>query len=381
MRTTSTRLVLWVAASAAIAGTAACSASAPSSDKASSGTSLGALSVGTRGDLPACNASSEATVAYVVDEKKIVACVSGAWTPVVFGSGPQGDPGAAGAPGAPGPSGADGANGAQGSTGERGPAGAAGAAGAPGIAGPAGAAGAKGDTGAAGATGEKGDTGAAGSPGLASLVAVSALAPDDPHCPFGGLAIKVGVDDDGDGILAVGEVDQTAYVCNASAPVRVRKVFVTSQSWSGALGGVVGADQKCQAAGDAVTALSGKTWKAWISETGSSPLDRFTKDGKFVRMDSVQVAGSFDRLFDPYYTQLDAPIALDESGVRVTAEAWGATQFDGTPYGSTYDCAEWTDGTAGASGLTGLSSATSSSWEVGASRTCDQPQHLYCFEQ
>lgn len=353
MRTISTRVVLWVAASAAIAGTAACSGNAPSSDKASSGNSLGALSVGTRGDLPACSASSEAIVAYVVDEKKIVACVSGTWTPLVFGSAPQGDRGAAGAPGA---------GGAQGSTGARGPTGAAGT---------------PGDTGA------KGDTGAAGSPGLASLVAVRALAPDDPHCPSGGIEVRIGVDDDGDGILADGEVDQTAYVCNASVPVRVRKVFVTSQSWTGALGGVVGADQKCQAAGDAVTALSGRSWKAWISETGSSPLDRFTKDGKFVRIDSVEIAGTFDRLFDPYYTQLDAPILLDESGVRVSsaAQAWVATQFDGTPYGSSFDCADWTDGNAGVNGLTGQAAASSSAWTVGAYPSCDQPQHLYCFEQ
>ena len=215
------------------------------------------------------------------------------------------------------------------------------------------------------------------------LVAVSTLAPDDPHCPFGGLAITVGVDDDGNGILALGEVDQTAYVCNSSIPVRVRKVFVTAQSWTGALGGVAGADQKCQDAANAVTSLSGKTFKGWISEVGSTPSDRFTKDGKFVRVDGVQIASTWDRFFDAYYISLDAPISLDENGIKVGAgvAAWNSTASNGTAWGSPYDCAGWTDGTAASRGLTGTALASSSLWSEGLDFTCDTPQHLYCFEQ
>jgi hypothetical protein len=363
MRTIFTRVV-FLAATAAVGG---CSGSAATPTDRSSVSTLGALSVGSRGDLPACNASTEATVAYVVDEKKIVACVSGAWTPVVFGSGPPGADGAAGASGAQGPDGAQGPSGAQGNrgaTGESGPAGA---------------------HGGQGPQGDQGDPGATGAPGvgLASLVAVTAVPPNDPHCVFGGIQIAFGVDDDGNGVLADAEVDQTAYVCNPSAPVRVRTAFVTSQAWSGALGGVAGADQKCQETADAVSSFSGKTWKAWISAVGSTPVDRFTKDGKFVRTDGVQIAGSFDRLLDPYYTQLDAPLRIDENGAPVAAgaEVWTSTQYDGSAYGSSYECGGWTDGTAGSNGLTGAAAASSSAWEAANTRGCDVPQHLYCFEQ
>jgi hypothetical protein len=359
MRTILTRVVLLAAASVATAGVAGCSGSAAAQgDKAASGSTVAAVSVASRGDLPACNASTEATVAYVVDEKTMVACVSGTWTQVAFGSGPLGDSGAAG------PSGAQGADGAKGSKGDPG---------------------ATGADGATGAKGDQGDTGTTGAPGvgLASLVVIGGVGPGDLHCMFGGMKISVGVDDDGNGVLAMAEVDQVAYVCNPSMPTRVRKVFVTSQAWSGAFGGVAGADQKCQETADTVTSFSGKTWKAWISETGSTPGDRFTKDGKFVRVDGVPIAGSFDRLFDPYYTQLDAPIRVDENGasVSVAAQVWVATQYDGTAYGGANDCAGWTDGTSTSTGVTGVAVASSSAWEAASTQACDAPQHLYCFEQ
>ena len=358
------RVVLWAAVATTIGGTAACgSSSASPSDKPPSRSSLGALSVGSRGDLPACDASSEALVAYVVDEKKIVACLSGTWTPVVFGSGVPGEPGAAG------PSGASGASGAQG---------AAGAPGAPGAPGPAGAAG------AAGAQGDQGDTGATGAQGVSTstLVAVAGLGPGSVDCQFGGLKISFGVDDDSDGVLGAGEVDRTAYVCNESMPIRVRRVFVTSGAWSGALGGIAGADQKCQDAANAVNTMAGRTYKAWLAADGYSPRDSFTKDGKFVRLDGVQVAGSFDRLFDPLLIQLDAPIALDEHGIRLPDGefAWASTQFDGSAYAD-YDCAEWTDGSASISGIRGMVSASSYAWSMWENYDCDKPQHLYCFEQ
>jgi hypothetical protein len=281
---------------------------------------------------------------------------------VVFGSGPQGDPGAPGSPGTPGAAGAAGARGADGAQGAQGVPGAPGA------------------TGAAGAHGA---AGAAADPALASLISVSTLAPDDPHCAFGGLSVSVGIDDDGNGILEPDEVDQTAYVCNASAPVRIRKVFVTAQSWNGALGGVAGADQKCQDAASAVTSLSGKTFKAWISEVGSTPSDRFTKDGSFVRVDGLQIASTWDRFIDRNYISLDAPIALDENGVKVAAgvSAWNSTAVDGTAWGSPYDCAGWTDGTAASRGLMGTALASSFLWSEANDSACDTPQHLYCFEQ
>jgi hypothetical protein len=58
-----------------------------------------------------------------------------------------------------------------------------------------------------------GAPGASGAPGDDSLVNVVAEPPGE-NCPWGGDAVHYGVDSDGDGALAEGEVDGTAYVCD-----------------------------------------------------------------------------------------------------------------------------------------------------------------------
>jgi hypothetical protein len=54
-----------------------------------------------------------------------------------------------------------------------------------------------------------------GDDGRESLVAVDPLAPDpDGACFFGGVRVRVGLDDDGDGVLDTEETEQTADVCS-----------------------------------------------------------------------------------------------------------------------------------------------------------------------
>lgn len=64
-----------------------------------------------------------------------------------------------------------------------------------------------------GANGEPGEAGPAGPPGLASLITTTAE-PSGSNCASGGVRIDHGVDDDGNGALATGEIDGTSYVCN-----------------------------------------------------------------------------------------------------------------------------------------------------------------------
>lgn len=58
-----------------------------------------------------------------------------------------------------------------------------------------------------------GAPGANGSDGRNSLVSV---ADAGSQCAFGGFVVRSGVDDDGDGVLAPGEADATAYVCHGA---------------------------------------------------------------------------------------------------------------------------------------------------------------------
>ncbi len=61
--------------------------------------------------------------------------------------------------------------------------------------------------------GDAGNLGENGIPGTDALISVSEEAPGD-NCEAGGQRIQVGLDDDDDGTLGGGEVDQTSYVCS-----------------------------------------------------------------------------------------------------------------------------------------------------------------------
>ena len=108
--------------------------------------------------------------------------------------------------------GADGADGEKGDQGDQGNPGPQGDQGDPGQ---DGSDGTNGTDGAAGADGTDGTDGAAGSDGLSALVSTSTESAG-ANCASGGTKIEVGMDDNGNGVLDAGEVDQTQYVCNGA---------------------------------------------------------------------------------------------------------------------------------------------------------------------
>ena len=90
--------------------------------------------------------------------------------------------------------------------------------------------------------GDTGATGATGADGLSALIKMSDE-PSSTSCPAGGKKIEIGLDANKNQQLDASEVSQTGYVCNAS---RARVAFITSLTYSGNLGGLAGADLKCQ---------------------------------------------------------------------------------------------------------------------------------------
>jgi len=173
--------------------------------------------------------------------------------------------------------------------------------------------------------------------------------------------------------------------CTSENDIDCRKiVFVTSQTFTGALGGVAGADEKCQsAAGNA--GLTG-TFLAWIADDtpGSSPEQRFTKNGSYILVDGTVIADSWMDLTDG--SLLNA-INKDESGVVRSDRAWANVKSDGSVKGSTsFDidsCYGWRSGSAQGKGRgwLGISKATGPQWTDGSSSSCQGQARLYCFEQ
>lgn len=305
--------------------------------------SLEAISVPTQADLPVCNSQSEGQLAFVTTTKQLHICASGQWTLIA----PQ-----------PGPAGAAGA------AGDRGPAGPAGPAGSPGP---------KGVTGDAGATGQ---TGAAGHNSLIQIV----KEPAGINCIAGGRKINVGVDTNDDGTLAPAEVTQSAFVCNA---VTYKVVFVTSSVVDGNMGGVAGADTICQNLANAVPALEGTTFRAWLSTDAVSAKNRvaLAPSGGYYRMDGTKVADdlSTGTLLAPINTTETATFA---NGMEFV---WTGTDASGNMYNPDWGnhCANFTSSLFGTGPTTpiGKLTASDSGWTQETVGACPASFRLYCFQQ
>jgi cysteine-rich repeat protein len=190
----------------------------------------------------------------------------------------------------------------------------------------------------------------------------------------------------GDGFKQPGEgcddgndVDDDA--CSNSCVPGGLRVFVTKGTFDGDLGGIAGADAKCQAAADG--ADLGGTWMAWISadQDSNSPSARFTgpKDKPFFRVDLVKIADDWATLTDG---GIDAPIDRDQfgEGVGNTSRVWTNVDPDGTN-NNTIDCNEWQSDANWRSGNVGTRTHTDARWTSDGSRNCDTQRRLYCFEQ
>jgi len=173
-------------------------------------------------------------------------------------------------------------------------------------------------------------------------------------------------------------------VCLAGAclpPPESSIVFLTASKYTGNLGGLAGADAKCQAAANAA-GLPG-TYVAFLSTNNSHAKDRIP-DPTYLLVDNTVVADSKADLLDG---SLDAPINLAANGASQTNTpyAWTGSNTDGTTSG--HSCGNWTMDTDGACGLpngrtmSGDGGKTTSKWIVHTEYCCWASfTRLYCFQ-
>jgi hypothetical protein len=159
----------------------------------------------------------------------------------------------------------------------------------------------------------------------------------------------------------------------------IGRVFATSASYNGNLGGLAGADTLCgQLASN--TGLDG-TWKAWLS-TGSVDAKSRIEDKKYYNMGGYLVASSIADLTDG---TIYNPIIRNEMKNVIISPffTWTGTISDGSKYssgnpGDIERCADWTDGVNGAS-MTGYANRVGSSWTAGSFLPCSSEVRFYCF--
>jgi hypothetical protein len=161
--------------------------------------------------------------------------------------------------------------------------------------------------------------------------------------------------------------------------VPVKRIFATSVVYSGDLGGLVGADDKCATV--AMAGALGGVWKAWLSSSADNAVDRITDVGPWFLVDGVT------KVFNNKINLTTNPIAainMDENGAYLNGSVWTGTVAGGTK--DTINCLDWTDGsTLDVRGRTGLalSQINDARWtyEPGSGAPCSSDFRLYCIEQ
>jgi hypothetical protein len=167
----------------------------------------------------------------------------------------------------------------------------------------------------------------------------------------------------------------TAGICTTAK----KKVFVTSTTTTGNLGGLAGADAICAARASAA-GLPG-TYKAWLSDATTSVATRFAQAAvPYVLLDGTQIAADWTALTSG---TIQHAIDVDETGATITGPVQGAytnTTAAGNIASAVETCTDWTVATGGSPGI-GAATATNGTWTTGTTSDCVGPLRLYCFEQ
>ncbi len=174
-----------------------------------------------------------------------------------------------------------------------------------------------------------------------------------------------------------------ADVCVDGECVPGKLIFVTSGGFKGKLGGLDGADAKCDEF--AFEAGHEGYFLAWISAGNLTPATRFSKsDSPYVRPDGELVATDWEDLTDG---SLNRPINVDESGeANVNPQTCGTTIWNNTNYDGTLadveDCVGWSaDAGLGANSDNNLLDERWSDPSYCDPAECDTPKAIICVEQ
>ncbi|MBI2601653.1 MAG: DUF1554 domain-containing protein [Deltaproteobacteria bacterium] len=175
-------------------------------------------------------------------------------------------------------------------------------------------------------------------------------------------------------ILDLVGLQTTMTVAATANNTASHRIFVTSNTYNGNLGGLSGADTSCQGLG---SALGGK-WKAVLSDSATSASTRIqVLTGGIKNMAGATVAINSTDLWD---NTLSAAINRTETGASFATEVWTGSNGDGTFHAAT--CSSWTSSSGGSiTGRTGDSSITANDdWVSFRSRACDGVRALYCID-
>jgi hypothetical protein len=156
-----------------------------------------------------------------------------------------------------------------------------------------------------------------------------------------------------------------------------KRIFITSATYEGYLGGLDGADAKCNTAASA--AFLGGTWKAWLSDASTNAIDRINDVGPWSLLNGTRVFNNKANLATFPHSAIDV---TDHGNHEPGPGVWTGTLIGGTK--SVNHCDSWLATSLSERGTSGMSSSASSWTEISGLEGdyCRETRlHLYCIEQ
>jgi hypothetical protein len=180
----------------------------------------------------------------------------------------------------------------------------------------------------------------------------------------------------------------SASAAGGSAGTQARRgklIFTSSQRYSGNLGGLDGADKKCQALAEAAGQTG--TFRAWLSTTSTSASARLTHasepyvlvTGEVVANDWADLtSGTLRHAADQTEnSQLAPPNAVSSCNPLVF---WTSTDERGSQYG--FDCMGWTTASVDVIATLGVNGANDRVWSTFCyGGSCNASAPILCLEQ
>ena len=168
-----------------------------------------------------------------------------------------------------------------------------------------------------------------------------------------------------------------AAAATETPPVTQNIVFATSSTYTGNLGGLMGADLICQKHANNAN-LPGK-YMAWISDSYQSPSTRFYQSTvPYKLVDGVTIANNWTGLTSG---SLLSSINKTETNTAASGNVWSNTSSAGVKLGIVNTCGDWTDSTTLSSTVYGTAGVSSSSWTNNGNENCSVAKRLYCVQQ
>lgn len=158
-------------------------------------------------------------------------------------------------------------------------------------------------------------------------------------------------------------------------------IFVTSALYQGfALGGLYGADQRCQSLAAKAGLARPLTFTAWLSTPSMPASDRLLHSrGRYVLVNGLVVAQNWEALTSG---TLENAIMVDETSMTQETPVWTGTLASGQPAPASDFCEDWDDDSMLLKlGGFGFSASTDATWSYFEDAVCDSNARLYCVQQ